>query len=103
MSIRFLASALFAVAATSAGTAFAADAAFGENYTGPALSQASTASRSTVEQETREAIAAGVLHFGEQGLEPRAAEASSSLSRDQVRAATIKALQHGGLHFGEAA
>jgi len=103
MNTRFLASALFAIAAASTGSAFAADAAFGENYTGPALSRSSTLSRSAVEAETRQAVAAGVLRFGEQGLEQRASEAASSLSRAEVRAATQQALRHGNLHFGESA
>ena len=103
MNTRFLASALFAVVAASAGSAFAADAAFGENYPGPVLAQPSTLSRSAVEQETRQAVAAGALHFGEQGLEQAGSESAGRLSRAEVRATTLQALKHGNLHFGESA
>ena len=103
MNTRFLASALFAVVAASAGSAFAADAAFGENYPAPVSAQPSTLSRSAVQQETRQAVAAGVLHFGEQGLEQGGNDSARGLSRAEVRSATQQALKHGNLHFGESA
>jgi hypothetical protein len=101
MNTKFLASALFAVAAASAGSAFAADAAFGENYPGPMPMQLSTLSRSAVQAETRQAVAAGVLHFGEQGLEQGSRGTAPSLSRAEVRADTALAVKRGSLHFGE--